>query len=63
MTMQPLSLQNNPKPCVQVDKLLADIQSPLVVTQRQIGPNFEFRLGDGIEGAEQLPDKSILAVD
>ena len=43
----------------QIDELLANNQPAPIDTQPQIGPNYEFRLGDGIEGAQQLPDKSI----
>ena len=45
--------------CAQIDKFLAEEQAPLVEAHRRIGPNYEFRLGDGIEGVGELPDKSI----
>ncbi len=45
--------------CIQIDNLLKGNQLPLLGIQRHVGPNHEFRLGDGIEGAEQLPDKSV----
>lgn len=44
---------------IQVDELLNGNQLPLWGIQSHVGPNHEFRLGDGIEGAEQLPDKSV----
>lgn len=45
--------------CVQVDRLLKGNQLPLLGNDSLVGSNYDFRLGDGIEGAEQLPDKSI----
>ena len=45
--------------CAQVDRLLKGNQLPLLRIESLVGPNFDFRFGDGIEGAGQLPDKSV----
>ena len=42
-----------------LEKILAHEQSTLVANETIIGSNYEFRLGDGIEGADQLSDRSI----
>ena len=42
-----------------LEKFLAHEQAPLTVDEKQIGHRYDFRLGDGIEGANLLPDKSI----
>lgn len=42
-----------------LEELLAQAEASMQVAERQIGRNYEFRLGDGIEDAKSLPDKSI----
>ena len=45
--------------CAQIDDFLAKNTSLSIDIHTKIGPNYEFQLGDGIEFAKQLPDKSI----
>lgn len=40
-------------------KILENIETALPTYRKHIGDDHEFRLGDGIEGAKSLPDKSI----
>ena len=42
-----------------LEKLLAYKEAPSTVDEKQIEHHYGFRLGDGIEGANLLPDKSI----
>ncbi len=42
-----------------LQNILAHVADPSAVVERQIGNNYEFRFGDGIDGAHSLPDKSI----
>ena len=43
----------------QLEKLLKLKEVPATVVEKLVGENYEFRYGDGIEGAKLLPDKSI----
>ena len=42
-----------------IEEALARDEPALAVCDKFVGKNYEFRLGDGIEGAASLPDKSI----